>query len=127
MGIICWIYRRIIKADFTPSFKVGNFNFFESAAASECIVADFGDGVPDAHRSQAAAENECIVADRGNGVGYLHRSQAAAVRECRIVDRGDGVGNLHRSQAAAAIEDTRFQLLYRFRNNQIFYLLSIKE
>ena len=55
MGIIYWICITIIKADFTPSFKVGNFNFFESAAAIEGIGADFGDGVADARRSQAAA------------------------------------------------------------------------
>ena len=45
MGIIYWICLRIIKADFTPSFKVGNFNFFESAAAIECIFADRGDKI----------------------------------------------------------------------------------
>ena len=89
MGIVYWICIPIRKADFTPSFKVGNFNFLEPAAASECIFADRGDGVADAHRRQAAAFIECIVADRG-----------------------DGVWNLHRSQAAAAIEYMRFQLLY---------------
>ena len=33
MRIIYWIYIHIIKADFTPSFKVGNFNFLEPTAA----------------------------------------------------------------------------------------------
>ena len=47
MGIRCWIcipiiYIPIIKADFTPSFKVGNFNFFEPAAFIEGIFANFG-------------------------------------------------------------------------------------
>ena len=55
MGIIYWICCLIRKADFTPSFKVGNFNFLESAAFIECIFTDFSDGVPDANRSQVAA------------------------------------------------------------------------
>ena len=70
MGIIYWICLRIIKADFTPSFKVGNFNFFESAAFTEGIFADSGDGVADAHRSQAAAAIEGMFADFGDGVGF---------------------------------------------------------
>ena len=70
MGIIYWICIHIRKADFTPSFKVGNFNFFESAAFTEGIFADSGDGVADAHRSQAAAAIEGMFADFGDGVGF---------------------------------------------------------
>ena len=83
MGIICWICFRIRKADFTPSFKVGNFNLFESVATIECIFVDRGDGVADAHRSQAAAATEGIVVDIFDGVGNHHRCQAAAVSEGR--------------------------------------------
>ena len=81
MGKIYWICIRIIKADFTPSFKVGDFNFFEPGTFIECIFADRGDGVPDGHRSQATAAIKCLAADFGDGVWNLHRSQAAAVRE----------------------------------------------
>ena len=81
MGIIYWICRHIRKADFTPSSKVGKFNFLEPAAAQECIVADRGDGVPDAHRSQAATVIESIFANCGDGVADAHRSQAAAAQE----------------------------------------------
>ena len=90
MGITYWICILIKKADFTPSFKVGNFNFFEPATAIECIFADFGDGVTDAHRSQAAAFIECIFADRFDGVGNLHRFQtpAAIVSACCCISMG---------------------------------------
>lgn len=101
MGIICWICTYIIKADFTPSFKVGNFNFLKSAAALEGIAADRGYGVWNHHRSQAAAAIEGIVADIGDGVGNFHRCQTAAVREGTVADRSDGVPDAHRSQAAA--------------------------
>ena len=94
---------------------------------SEGRVVDLGDGVRYHQRCQAAAVRECLLADRGDGVPDAHRCQAAAFTECTAADRGDGIGNHHRSQAAAAIEDTRFQHLYCFRNNQIFYLLSIKK
>ena len=44
MGIIYWICCLIRKADFTPSFKVGNFNFLESAAfiVSACCCISMG-------------------------------------------------------------------------------------
>ena len=71
MRIICWICIPIRKADFTPSFKVGNVNFFESVAATEGIGVNFGDGVADAHRSQASAASECRVADRGHSTASL--------------------------------------------------------
>ena len=72
MGIIYWICYRIRKADFTPSFKVGNINFLEPAAARESIFANCGDGVPDAHRSQAATVIESIFANCGDGVADAH-------------------------------------------------------
>ena len=49
MGIIYWICFPIRKADSTPSFKVGNFNFLETAAALEGRIVDRSDGVSDAH------------------------------------------------------------------------------
>lgn len=107
MGIIYWICIHIIKADFTPSFKVGNVNFFESVAAIEGIGADFGDGVGYLNRCQSAAVNECTDADRGDGVADAHRRQAAAVIVsacccisigCRLKDRKVGEVGLWRGE-----------------------------
>ena len=71
-------------------------------------MADRGDGIADAHRSQAAAARECLFADRGDGIWYLHRSQAAAAKEGIAADRGDGIADAHRSQAAAASVSTNY-------------------
>ena len=71
----------IIKADFTPSFKVGNFNFLELNAAQECFTVDRSDGVGYIYRHQAGAGIECAAADRGDGIGYFNRCQAAAAIE----------------------------------------------